>query len=117
MKLDDLIVHTDHLERYSPADHARTENVRIAGKTGLPTSRVEVVMGRIEPGGIAHTHSHEEAEQIMIILEGTCSVEALGERRKLVPGHAVLFPPGVEHKVEVKDGQDLKVLIIYCPPV
>jgi len=61
-------------------------NRRLVGRDVNGSTRVEVVLGTVEPGGVAERHTHE-VEQAMYVLDGRALVEVDGER---LPGEAAL---------------------------
>ena len=117
MGLDELIATADKMKRYSPPRHKLTVNRRLIGGDGVPSERVELILGELSPGGEAERHSHTESEQILYVLDGRCRVEALGQERVLGPGTAVRFPEGLEHRIVVLDEKTLRCIVIYSPPI
>ena len=117
MGLDDLIATEDKMKPYSPPKHKLTVNRRLIGGDGVPSERVELILGELSPGGEAERHSHTGSEQILYVLDGRCRVEALGQERVLEPGTAVRFPEGLEHRIVVLDEKTLRCIVIYSPPI
>ena len=93
------ILTPDDVPAYSPPLHSGTVNRRLVGRDVNGSRAVEVVLGIVEPGGVAERHTHE-VEQAMYILDGRARVEVAGESRECGPGTACFFPPGVAHRVE-----------------
>jgi quercetin dioxygenase-like cupin family protein len=116
MKGTSFVVRPGELTTYSPAAHAGTVNRRFIGGETVGAANMEVVLGEVEPGGLAETHYHDVAEQAVYLLEGECLVEVDGESHHLRPGDMAFFPPGVRHKA-VPVGGPMKVLVIYAPPL
>ena len=117
MKLSDCVVRVNHLEPYSPDLHAGTINRRIIGQETVAAKNMEIVLGEIDPSGIAEPHFHSGTEQVIYLLEGRIEVEMRGEKEKLEPGDTVYFPPGEKHQVVVLGDQPAKLLVIYSPPI
>lgn len=110
------IVTPDDVPAYSPPLHSGTVNRRLVGRDVNGSACVEVVLGVVEPGGLAERHTHE-VEQAMYVLEGRALVEVNGESRECGAGTACFFPPGVAHRVESLGPGPLRVLVIYAPPL
>ena len=117
MKLSDCVVRINQLKPYSPDAHAGTLNWRIIGQETVGAENMEVLLGEIEPSGIAEPHFHSGTEQVIYLLEGRIEVEMRGEQEQLGPGDTVLFPPGEKHQVIVLGDRPAKLLVIYSPPL
>ncbi len=111
-----FVVRSGEVSAYSPAAHRGTVNRRLIGRETVGASKLEVVLGEVEPGGLAEAHYHDSAEQAVYFLEGECLVEVEGESYHLGPGDMAFFPPGTRHKA-VPVGGPMKVLVIYSPPL
>ena len=67
------------------------------------------------PGGSTQRHYHARSEEIYLILEGGGELEVDGERRRVVPGDAVLIPSQAWH--ELTAGEDgVRILCCCVPP-
>jgi quercetin dioxygenase-like cupin family protein len=110
------IVRAEDVPAYSPPLHAGTVNRRLVGRDVNGSTQVEVVLGVLEPGGVAERHSHDGEEQAFYVLEGRALVE-VGDRIKeeVGPGTACFFPAGVPHRVEALT--PVRALVIYAPPL
>jgi uncharacterized RmlC-like cupin family protein len=94
------------LPTYSPPKHQGTINRRLIGRENVGAQHVEVVLGIVQPGGMAEMHQHGNLEQVVYVLEGRAD-----------PGQALFFPPKTPHYVAPIGDQPLKVLVIYAPPM
>ena len=63
---DQLIDHKTNLPHYSPPGHGGTVNVRLFDKSFC--GNFEMILGVIEPGGVADKHHHEHEHQAMYVL-------------------------------------------------
>jgi quercetin dioxygenase-like cupin family protein len=111
-----LIQHVDDLDRYVPPNHSGTENRRLADRTFC--AGFELVLGEVAPGGEAARHHHDAEHQVMVVLDGTCTV-TLGDAppRRCGPGTVVRIPPRLDHHV-LNDGDALlRVMLVYSPPL
>lgn len=112
----DLIQHIDAIATYSPPLHDGTVNRRLVGpELG---AGVEVIQGRLEPGGTASRHLHRESWQIILFQKGRARVE-LGDDvvQEVGPGTVVRIPPMTPHHVEILGDEPAELLVIYSPPV
>ncbi len=110
------IVHIDQMTPYEPPLHAGTKNVRLV--EAAEDSGFEMVLGRVEPGGVAHRHFHDASYQAMYVTGGRCEVELGDEPVQICgPGTIVRIPPGLEHKVTSLGPEPLEVVLVYSPPV
>ena len=116
MDAADLIQHLDSIATYSPPLHDGTVNRRLV-EAGLGAG-VEVIQGRLEPGGTASRHMHREAWQIILFQKGRARVE-LGDgiAQEVGPGTVVRIPPMMPHYVEILGDQAAELIVIYSPPV
>lgn len=117
MKLSDCIIRPTQLEPYSPNAHSGTINRRIIGQETVAAKNIELVLGQIDPAGIAKSHFHSNSEQVIYLLEGRIEVQMFGEKEKLEPGDTVYFPASEKHQVVVLGDQPARLLVIYTPPI
>jgi quercetin dioxygenase-like cupin family protein len=51
----------------------------------------------IEPGAGAPLHFHPDADEVLIVVEGTLDLRIGGERRLVGPDHTISIPAGTPH--------------------
>ena len=69
----------------------------------------------LEAGAATQRHYHARSEEIYLIVEGGGELEVDGERRRVLPGDAVLIPPHAWH--ELTAGEDgVRILCCCVPP-
>ena len=68
-------------------------------------------------GTLAAAHAHETQEEIIYILLGAGVITAEGKETRLEPGVAVFIPPGLSHQIRVDEGEPLKLVTLFSPPV
>lgn len=112
----DLIQHVDTIATYSPPLHDGTVNRRLV-EAALGAG-VEVIQGRLEPGGTASRHRHRDAWQIILFQKGRARIE-LGDAaaQEVGPGTVVRIPPMMPHYVEIVGDEPAELIVIYSPPV
>ena len=59
---------------------------------------------RYEPGTTVKRHSHEDTEQVMLILDGSLDMTIGDESKHLVAGDVCVVNRGVEHELYSADG-------------
>ncbi len=66
----------------------------------------QVLLCRVtyDPGKRVSLHSHPEAEQVMVILDGEVTVTVAGETKTLVAGDVAVINRGVEHELVSEPG-------------
>lgn len=116
MDAADLIQQIAAIPTYSPPLHDGTVNRRLV-EPALGAG-IEVIQGRLEPGGTASRHLHREAWQIILVQAGRARIE-LGDDvvQEVGPGTVVRIPPGTPHYVEILGDEPAELIVIYSPPV
>ncbi len=99
---------------YSPPGHADTKNRRLLGPFN-GCNDVEVIIGEMGRSGEADTHTHEDFDQICIILEGELRCVTPYEDETSGPGSFCMIPRGVEHTACIVSDY-AKFIILYAPP-
>jgi mannose-6-phosphate isomerase-like protein (cupin superfamily) len=102
---------------YTPPGHFKTTNYRLLGPGPDGSDRLEIILGQIEYGGQADCHIHENSEQAFFVLEGKALLQIEGEEELISPNDLIYLPKGTSHKVVPVEGQPLKLLIVYAPPL
>jgi quercetin dioxygenase-like cupin family protein len=59
---------------------------------------------RYEPGAHVPRHSHEQTEQVMLMLEGELEMTVGSRKRTIRAGDSVVVNPGVEHELWSEGG-------------
>jgi quercetin dioxygenase-like cupin family protein len=103
-------------EAYHPAHHEGTTNRRLVGRDTVGAERLEVVLGRLEPGRGALPHAHPGIEQVCYLLAGHAVAEVAGERAELGPGDCCFFPADVPHVFTAVGERPAEVLVMYALP-
>src|SRR3954451_13443099 len=86
-----------------------------AGELGA--RNVSVNWLEVPTGASEELRSHEEAEQVYIVVAGGGSMSATGDTQRLDVGDLVLIPPATDHSV-ANDGTDTLALVsVQSPPV
>ncbi len=70
------------------------------------------------PAGVSQElHSHEEAEQVYVVVRGTGTLSATGDTERLEPGDLALIPPASDHSIANEGPDELAILSVQSPAV
>jgi len=70
------------------------------------------------PEGIdQELHSHEEAEQVYIVVSGSGTMTVAGDTQPVAQGDLVLVPPATDHSIANSGSTDLCCVSVQSPPV
>ncbi len=70
------------------------------------------------PSGVSQRlHSHEEAEQVYVIVRGIGTLTAAGDTQTLEPGDLALIPPASDHTIANESEEPLALVSVQSPAV
>jgi mannose-6-phosphate isomerase-like protein (cupin superfamily) len=70
------------------------------------------------PAGVSEEmRSHEEAEQVYVVVSGSGTMSATGDTRRLDVGDLVLIPPATDHAVANDGNESLALVSVQSPAV
>jgi len=70
------------------------------------------------PSGVSQRlHSHEEAEQVYVVVRGTGTMTAAGDTQTLEPGDLALIPPASDHTIANEGEEPLALVSVQSPAV
>ncbi len=70
------------------------------------------------PSGVSQElRSHEEAEQVYVVVVGTGTLSTTGDTEVLAPGDLALIPPATDHTIANEDETQLSLLSVQSPAV
>jgi mannose-6-phosphate isomerase-like protein (cupin superfamily) len=103
------------LEEQEPFTTRDGSTIReILNRANAPVAHQSLAEASIAAGGATQRHYHAASEEFYFILEGEGMMEIDGERRQVVPGEAILIPPGAWHQITAS--RDLRFLCCCAPP-
>ena len=70
---------------------------------GMGAENINATINKVENGNEKNPHTHEENEQIALILEGECDYYVNGIPYRMTKGSWITVPAGVEHYIHVYD--------------
>jgi mannose-6-phosphate isomerase-like protein (cupin superfamily) len=86
-----------------------------AGELG--SRNVSVTWLEVPPGVDQTLHSHEEAEQVYVIVQGAGKMSVAGDTGAVGVGDLVLVPPATDHGIENDGSETLCCVSVQSPPV
>ena len=70
------------------------------------------------PSGIdQELHSHEESEQIYVVVGGEGTMTVAGDTQGITQGDLILVPPATDHSIANGGSSDLRCVSVQSPPV
>jgi mannose-6-phosphate isomerase-like protein (cupin superfamily) len=70
------------------------------------------------PGGVEQElHSHEESEQVYIVVRGQGRMTVAGDTQEIAPGDLVLVPPATDHSIAHDGDGELCCVSVQSPAV
>jgi mannose-6-phosphate isomerase-like protein (cupin superfamily) len=86
-----------------------------AGELG--SRNISVTWLEVPTGIDQELHSHEEAEQVYVVVHGSGTMSATGDTQRLDVGDLVLIPPATDHAVANDDTETLALVSVQSPAV
>lgn len=86
-----------------------------AGELG--SRQLSVTWVEVPEGAEQRAHSHEDAEQVYVIVRGNGTMTVAGDQERVSEGDLIFIPPATDHAI-VNDGdQPLAYVSVHSPPV
>ena len=110
------LIKIKELPKVTPANHYNmTSRWLVDESIGAKSMRIS--QGHLEPGGMVKAHSHENMEQLFIVLKGALLMKGEQEVVRIEEGDAVLIYPGESHATSA-DNEEVDYLVVtgfnYC---
>ena len=86
-----------------------------AGELG--SRNVSVNWLEVPAGASSELRSHEEAEQVYVVVKGSGTMSATGDTQNLAAGDLVLIPPATDHAVANDGDETLALISVQSPAV
>ena len=84
-----------------------------AGELG--SRHMTVTWIEVPPDTEQELHSHEEAEQVYVVVRGVAELSAAGDTESLEPGDLALIPPASDHVIANRGAETLALLSVQSP--
>jgi mannose-6-phosphate isomerase-like protein (cupin superfamily) len=81
----------------------------------LGSRNMTVTWVDVPPGAEQRAHSHEESEQVYVIVRGRGRMEVAGDVEEVGEGDLVFIPPATQHGI-VNDGSETLVYVSAASP-
>jgi quercetin dioxygenase-like cupin family protein len=91
----------------------RTHILMDAGELG--SRNMTVVWIEVPSGTSQDLRSHEEAEQVYVVVQGEGTMSAAGDTERLAQGDLALIPPATDHAI-ANEGDDTFVCLSVVSP-
>ena len=83
----------------------------------LGSRNLAVTWVDVAPGADQKSHSHEDSEQVYVVVSGSGRMTVAGDEERVGPGDLVFIPPATDHSI-VNDGDEPLVYVsAMAPPV
>ncbi len=86
-----------------------------AGELG--SRNMSVTWIEVPPGVDQELHSHEEAEQVYVVTQGSGALTVAGDTQQVTAGDLVLVPPATDHSIANDGDGDLCCISAQSPPI
>ena len=83
----------------------------------LGSRNLTVTWVDVAPGAEQRAHSHEEAEQVYVIVRGRGRMEVAGDVEEVGEGDLVFIPPATQHGIRNDGSETLVYVSAASPPV
>jgi mannose-6-phosphate isomerase-like protein (cupin superfamily) len=93
----------------------RTHILMDAGELG--SRNMTVVWIEVPPGASQDLRSHEEAEQVYVVVQGEGTMSAAGDTERLAQGDLALIPPATDHAIANDGDGSLACLSVVSPAI
>ena len=81
----------------------------------LGSRNLTVTWVDVPPGAEQRAHSHEDAEQVYVIVRGHGRMQVAGDVEEVSEGDLVFIPPATQHGI-VNDGSETLVYVSAASP-
>jgi mannose-6-phosphate isomerase-like protein (cupin superfamily) len=86
-----------------------------AGEMG--SRNMSVTWLEIPAGAEQQLHSHEEAEQVYVVVRGSGAMSVAGDTQPVGEGDLILVPPATDHSIANDGNAPLAIVSVQSPPV
>lgn len=86
-----------------------------AGELG--SRNLSVTWLELPAGAEQSLHSHEEAEQVYVVVRGSGTMSVAGDTQRVAEGDLILVPPATDHSIANDGDAELACVSVQSPPV
>jgi mannose-6-phosphate isomerase-like protein (cupin superfamily) len=81
----------------------------------LGARNISVTWVDVPPGAEQHLHSHEDSEQVYVIVRGRGCMHVAGDEEEVGEGDLVFIPPATDHGI-INDGSETLIYVSAASP-
>jgi len=107
-----IVLNVSSQKPFTTKDGSRIRS--ILDTANAPVLNQSLAEASIPAGRATDRHYHKKSEEFYFLLEGEGTMEIDGETRAVVPGDAILIPPGAWHQITASTA--LRFLCCCAPP-
>jgi mannose-6-phosphate isomerase-like protein (cupin superfamily) len=107
-----IVLNVSSQKPFTTKDGSRIRS--ILDTTNAPVLNQSLAEASIPAGRATDRHYHRKSEEFYFLLEGEGTMEIEGKTRLVVPGDAILIPPGAWHQITASTA--LRFLCCCAPP-
>lgn len=93
------------------AGKGKIKNTQLYNDNDFSTNMRFVIYSELKPGTSIGYHTHQNNEEIYVILDGKGIMSINGEEHEVVAGDVILNKPYWSHGLENNSDTDLKILV------
>lgn len=86
-----------------------------AGELGA--RNMSVTWLEVPAGAEQALRSHEEAEQVYVVVRGAGTMSVAGDTQRVEEGDLIMVPPATDHAIANDEGEELACISVQSPPV
>jgi mannose-6-phosphate isomerase-like protein (cupin superfamily) len=86
-----------------------------AGELG--SRHMSVTWIEVPAGAEQKLHSHEEAEQVYVVVRGSGRMSVAGDTGEVTEGDLIMVPPATDHAIENPGSEELACISVQSPAV
>lgn len=83
----------------------------------LGSRNLSITWVDVPPGAEQRSHSHEDSEQVYVIVRGRGRVHVAGDEENVGEGDLVFIPPATDHGIKNDGDETLVYVSAAAPPV
>ena len=104
------LIRIKDLPQATPPNHYNMVSRWVVDES-IGAKSMRISLGHMEPNGRADPHTHENMEQLFIVLKGALIVKTGQEEVRIGEGEAVLVFPGESHAT-IADNEETDYLVV-----
>jgi mannose-6-phosphate isomerase-like protein (cupin superfamily) len=99
------------------AERGRLRSYFLMDAGDLGSRNLSVTWVDVPPGARQQAHSHEDSEQIYVIVRGRGRMQVAGDQEDVGEGDLVFIPPATAHGIKNHGEETLVYITAAAPPV